>query len=160
MPVASAAAVLAVALSGLVVGAHGARPGDPLWAVSKVLYQERAASVEAAVDVEVKLQKAKQAMVEGRTDEARKELEAADSGLGGVRAEEGKEVLAGQQEDLSAKLKDAQPGQPVNDPTTSSSSTSPSSSKPQPSSSSRVPSTPTPTPSPAPLSSDGTLTTR
>lgn len=159
VPVASAAAVLAVLLSGLVIGAHDARPGDPLWAMSKVLYQERAASVEAAVDVETKLKKARGAMAEGRTDDARNELDAVASGLDEVRSEEGKEALASQQQSLAAELESAPPGQPidVND-SAASPSTSPSSSKVRPS---RAVPTPTPTtpvpdsPSAPPQSSGG-----
>jgi len=161
VPVASAAAVLAVLLSGLVIGAHDAQPGDPLWAMSKVLYQERAASVEAAVDVETKLKKAREAMAEGRTEDARNELDAIASGLDEVRSEEGKEALVSQQQFLAAKLESAPPGQPidVND-TAASPSVSPSSSKvkpPRPSSSVPTPTTTTPVPDPpsAPPQSSG-----
>lgn len=159
VPVASAAAVLAVMLSGLVIGAHDARPGDPLWAVSKVLYQERAASVEAAVDVQTKLQKARQAMADGRTDDARKELDAAGSGLTGVRSDEGKDTLASQQQDLATKLSSAPAGQPINvtDPAGGASSGTPSPSKDKPPSSSAVPTPAAPPARPAtPQSSGGT----
>lgn len=157
VPVAGAAAVLAVLLSGLVIGAHDARPGDPLWAMSKVLYQERAVSVEAAVQVETKLKKARSALSEGRTEDARKELAEVGPELAAVRSEEGKEVLASEAEFLAAKLATAAPGVPI-DPIDASLEPSLSRSRP-PLPSSAVPdpssTVPVPPPTAPPQSSPG-----
>ena len=55
IPLAGAAAALTITISGVAFGAHDAEPGDALWTVSKVLYSERAASVEKKVEVESRL---------------------------------------------------------------------------------------------------------
>jgi hypothetical protein len=113
--------------------------------------------VEAAVDVQTKLQKARQAMADGRTDDARKDLDAAGSGLTGVRSDEGKDTLASQQQDLATKLSSAPAGQPINvaDPAGGASSGTPSPSKDKPPSSSAVPTPAAPPARPATPQSSG-----
>ncbi len=113
IPLAGAAAALTIMMSGVAMGAHGAEPGDALWTVSKVLYSERAASVEKKVEVEDRLQKVKTALTEGRTDDAKRELDAAGTDLTVVRTEEGKEDLAEQQAFLATKLEETPPGTAV-----------------------------------------------
>ena len=61
-PVAAAAALIVLACGGVSVGSYSAEPDDALWPVSKVLYSERAESVEAAVRVEDHIAQAKQAL--------------------------------------------------------------------------------------------------
>jgi Anti-sigma-D factor RsdA to sigma factor binding region len=114
IPLAGAAAALTIMVSGVALGAHGAKPGDPLWNVSKVLYSDRATSVEKKVEVESRLDKVKTALTQGRTDDARKELAAAGTDLTVVRSEEGKETLAEQQAFLTEKVEQTPPGTAVN----------------------------------------------
>jgi hypothetical protein len=92
IPLAGAAAALVVAISGVAFGAKDAQPGDALWSVSKVLYTERAHSVEAAAQVKGSLAKAQSALASGHTSEAVKELAEAQTGLPAVRDQEGREV--------------------------------------------------------------------
>ncbi|HZE65055.1 MAG TPA: hypothetical protein VE081_00395, partial [Sporichthyaceae bacterium] len=74
MPVAAAAAVAIMALSGVAVAAGNAQPGDPLWGVSTVVNGDRARSVEAAYRVNTALATAQQALSEGRVADARTAL--------------------------------------------------------------------------------------
>ncbi|MBO0848610.1 MAG: hypothetical protein J2P20_04050, partial [Pseudonocardia sp.] len=74
VPVAAAAAVVVMALSGVAIGASNAQPGDPLWGVSTLLNGNRAKSVEAAYKVNLALTTAQQALAEGHPEEARAAL--------------------------------------------------------------------------------------
>lgn len=74
MPVATAAALVAVALSGVTLAAGQAQPGDPLWGVATVIDGDRAASVEAAYQVDTALADARTALVQGRVTDARATL--------------------------------------------------------------------------------------
>ncbi|HYZ09719.1 MAG TPA: anti-sigma-D factor RsdA, partial [Pseudonocardiaceae bacterium] len=55
VPFAAAAAVLVIAFSGLGVGARAAEPGDPLFALTQVLYSEYAESKEAEFEAREQL---------------------------------------------------------------------------------------------------------
>jgi hypothetical protein len=112
-PVAAAAAVVVLALGGLSLGSYNAQPNDTLWAVSKVLYSERAQSVEAAARVEQRITNAKQALVAGKPVVAAQELAQAQADLAGVRPEEGRTELAQVQEFLVAKAAETPPGTPT-----------------------------------------------
>ncbi|MGM1060991.1 anti-sigma-D factor RsdA [Saccharothrix sp. Mg75] len=70
IPLASAAAVLAIAFTGMSLVARDAQPGDTLWGLTRVLYSDHARSVEAAVTVKGDLGRATAALREGRYDEA------------------------------------------------------------------------------------------
>ncbi|WP_018347832.1 hypothetical protein [Longispora albida] len=80
---AAAAAVLAAGISG-VAAAGSARPGDTLWPVTKLVYSDRAASVQAEIATERALRRAETAAAEGRTAEAAEHLATADEQLGRV----------------------------------------------------------------------------
>ncbi|MHA6792780.1 anti-sigma-D factor RsdA [Pseudonocardia bannensis] len=176
VPLAGAAALIVFAFTGVSVGAHSAQPGDALWGVSKVLYSERAESVEAAATVQVKLEKVRTALAAGKTEEAATELAAAEPLLTNVRPEEGAPQLSEQQQFLAAKLSETPANTPT-DPeaplrsgtpapestspdtpagsTPPESSTVPGTSSPVPTSDPQVPVAPGPsttTPSPAPQS--------
>lgn len=112
-PVAAAAAVIVLAMGGVSVGSYAAKPGDALWEVSKVLYSERAKSVEAAVRVEGLIDNAKRALLSGEPVRASEELQKAATDIAAVRSEDGKETLAEVQTFLAAKADETQPGQPV-----------------------------------------------
>lgn len=112
-PLAAAAAMIVFTVGGVSVGASDARPGDTLWGVSRVLYSERAESVEAAERVESRINEAKDALTRGEPEVAAAALAAAEEDLVVVRAEEGLAELAEVQSFLEAKAAETPPGQPV-----------------------------------------------
>lgn len=108
-PLAGAAALIVVAVFGVSLTAEAAQPGDALWGVSKVLYSERAESVEAAAGVQTRLERARVAMENGQTELAAQELEAAQAELPAVRAEEGHSELIAQRQALAVVLEETDP---------------------------------------------------
>ncbi|MFC4853321.1 hypothetical protein [Actinophytocola glycyrrhizae] len=108
VPVAAAAAVLAIMFAGVGLAARDAQPGDTLWALSKVLYAERARSVEAAQTVKQDLAQARAALTEGNLAMAKSKLEEANAALPTVTREDGKDELQAQHASLMARL----PGNP------------------------------------------------
>lgn len=112
-PLAAAAAMIVFTVGGVSVGAADARPGDTLWGVSRVLYSERAESVEAAERVEIRINEAKDALTRGEPEIAAQALAAAEEDLVGVRAEEGLAELAEVQSFLEAKAAETPQGQPI-----------------------------------------------
>jgi len=112
-PVAAAAAFLVLTLGGVSVTSHSAEPGDVLWPVSRVLFSERAESVEAAARVEDHIDRAKQALVSGKPTMAERELEQAHVDLAAVRPEEGQVELADVQDFLLAKAQETPEGVPA-----------------------------------------------
>jgi hypothetical protein len=112
-PVAAAAAFLVLAIGGLSVTSYNAQPDDMLWGVSKVLYSERAESVEAAARVEERIASAKKALVAGQPVLAAEELARAEADLAAVRPQEGQSELAEAQDFLEAKAAETPPGQSV-----------------------------------------------
>lgn len=112
-PLAAAAAMVVFTIGGVSVGAADARPGDTLWGVSRVLYSERAESVEAAERVEVRIDEAKEALTRGEPEVAAQALAAAEEDLVDVREEEGLAELAEVQSFLEAKAAETPQGQPI-----------------------------------------------
>ena len=112
-PIAAAAAFLVLTLGGVSVGSNSAEPGDVLWPVSKVVFPERAQSVEAAVRAEEHIDKAKQALVAGQPAVAAEELARAEAELPTIRPEEGRVELADVQDFLMAKAKETPEGTPA-----------------------------------------------
>ncbi|WP_232663814.1 anti-sigma-D factor RsdA [Pseudonocardia sp. TRM90224] len=110
-PVAAAAAFVVLAMGGLSVGSYNAQPGDALWGVSKVLYSERADSVEAAARVQDRIDNAKKALLNGDPALAAQELAEAEEDLGAIRPEEGQEELSEVQDFLAAKADETEPGE-------------------------------------------------
>lgn len=104
-PLATAAAILVIAFIGLGLAARGAEPGDPLWGVSKVLYSDRAKSVEAKVTVTKKLDQARQALQSGNPVAAMIALEEAKQKLPVVAVEDGKQELASATDQLIAEAR-------------------------------------------------------
>ncbi|MHA6624575.1 anti-sigma-D factor RsdA [Pseudonocardia sichuanensis] len=111
VPVAAAAAFLVLVIGGVSVSSYNAQPEDALWGVSKVLYSERAESVEAASRVEDRIAAAKAALVAGQPVLAAQELARAQEDLAAVRPQEGQDGLAETQEFLQAKAAETPPGQ-------------------------------------------------
>ena len=71
---AAAAAILAAGSAGSVAAASTARPGDPLWGISKVIYADRAQSIEASEEAHAALTKARAAAARGDARSARRYL--------------------------------------------------------------------------------------
>ncbi|MGI5127446.1 anti-sigma-D factor RsdA [Pseudonocardia sp. CA-107938] len=112
-PVAAAAAFAVFAIGGVSVGSASAEPGDTLWGISKVLFSERADSIEAAARVEDRIDNAKRALASGQSLLAAQELKQAEADLAVVRPEEGKAELAEVQDFLAAKADETPPGEPT-----------------------------------------------
>jgi hypothetical protein len=103
-PLAAAAAVLVIAFTGIGLAARDAVPGNPLFGVTKVLYSDKAKSVEAAIAVRTKLEAASQALASGQVDEAQAAMFQAQEKLPVVAAEDGQDDLVAQYEQLIAQL--------------------------------------------------------
>jgi hypothetical protein len=108
VPLAAAAAVLAIAFAGVGLAARDAQPGDTLWALTKVLYADHARSVEAAEAVKADLREARAALTNGDIDEAKSKLEDAHATLPTVLPNDGKTDLEAEHASLLAQL----PGNP------------------------------------------------
>jgi hypothetical protein len=113
VPVAAAAAFIVLAIGGVSVTSYNAQPDDALWGVSKVLYSERAESVEAAARVEERIDAAKAALAAGQPVLAAKELAQAQRDLETVRPQEGQSDLAEAQDFLRAKAAETPEGKKV-----------------------------------------------
>jgi hypothetical protein len=122
VPIAAAAAVLAIAFAGVGLAARDAQPGDTLWALTKVLYAEHARSVEAASEVREDLREAEAALTDGRVAEAKSKLDDAHAALPTVSHEDGQADLEAQHASLLAQLPGNPNGEagppPAPDPTT------------------------------------------
>ncbi|VVJ24290.1 Uncharacterised protein [Amycolatopsis camponoti] len=115
VPVAVAAAVLAIAFTGTGLAARSAEPGDTLWGLAKVLYSDHTRSVEAAANAKVDLEKANLAIAGGNLDAAREALDAAQAALSQVSDEDNRDQLMEQHRQLAAQLQN--PEAPVQGPT-------------------------------------------
>ncbi len=113
VPLAAAAAIVVLSVGGVSIGASEARPGDTLWDVSRVLFSERAESVEAAERIEVRINEAKAALARGEPVVAAQALAAAEEDLVAVREEEGLVELAEVQSFLEAKAAETPPGRAI-----------------------------------------------
>jgi len=111
-PLAGAAALLVFAVAGVSIGAQDSRPGDPLWAVSKVLYEEHAESVEALVVVEMAKQKVKELLEAGDKAGAEAALAEGKNAARVVLAEDGQEGIVADLRGLEDKVEDTTPGVP------------------------------------------------
>jgi hypothetical protein len=110
VPFAAAAAVLAIAFSGVGLGARTAEPGDRLWSLTKVLYTEHARSVEAAVEVREQLKQADTALAEGRPEDAGAALQQVEQELAAVAPDEkGRAELLVKRNELRQSL-ESRPG--------------------------------------------------
>ena len=114
VPVAVAAAVLAIAFTGTGLAARTAEPGDTLWGLTKVLYADHARSVEAAATAKLDLEKANLALAGGNLDAARRALNDAQAALTQVSDEDNKNQLMEQHRQLAAQLEN--PTSPVTPP--------------------------------------------
>ncbi|MGI5504498.1 anti-sigma-D factor RsdA [Lentzea sp. CA-135723] len=141
IPLASAAAVLAIAFTGVSLVARDAQPGDTLWGLTRVLYSEHAKSIEAAAIINGDLDAARLALREGKVNEAREKLNKVEASLGSVSTADGKAQLEEKHKELEKQLG-------TDTSTAPTPSTPPSSTKPtKPSKPSSTPSTPSTEPS-------------
>jgi uncharacterized membrane protein YgcG len=113
MPVAAAAAVAVMALSGIAVAAGSAQPGDALWGVSTVIDANRAKSVEAAYRVDTALTTAQQALAQGRVADARAALASVQPQLNQVQDPERKTELSRKSENLVESADVSREGEPL-----------------------------------------------
>lgn len=111
-PVAAAAAAVGIALSGVALVAHDARPGDPLWGVTKVVYSDHAQSVAAAYQAQAELQLAERALAAGSPDAARTALNRVSDALLSVRDEARRAELTALYSSLTAQLVPPSPPRP------------------------------------------------
>ncbi|WP_086663888.1 anti-sigma-D factor RsdA [Lentzea kentuckyensis] len=155
IPLASAAAVLAIAFTGVSLVARDAQPGDTLWGLTRVLYSEHAKSIEAAAIVRDNLDSARLALREGKVTEAREKLDKVGASLESVSTADGKAQLEEKHKELEKELdtntatSPATTTPPVTKPSESSKpSTPPSSTSAEPSTT--QPSTPPSSDTPAP----------
>ncbi|MEV4317531.1 anti-sigma-D factor RsdA [Actinocrispum sp. NPDC049592] len=125
VPIAVAAAVVAIGFAGVGMLARDAQPGDALWGLSKVLYADHARSVEAAQSVRTDLNDAQTALQQGKIDEAKDALRAAGSALSAVSSEDGKDDLKAKHESLLEQLTSTAPFTPTVPPATQRSETTP-----------------------------------
>ncbi|WP_410630075.1 anti-sigma-D factor RsdA [Amycolatopsis sp. cmx-4-83] len=114
VPIAVAAAVLAIAFTGTGLAARSAEPGDTLWGLAKVLYSDHTRSVEAAANAKLDLEKANLAIAGGNLDAAREALDAAQAALSQVSDEDNRDQLMEQHRQLAAQLQN--PEAPVQGP--------------------------------------------
>jgi len=125
IPLASAAAVLAIAFTGVSLVARDARPGDALWGLTRVLYSDHARSIEAAVTVRTDLQTARAALRDGRYGDARDLLHRAGEALPAISADDGKDDLRQEHEWLVRELTSTTPPPSSNTPSSHTPSSSP-----------------------------------
>lgn len=158
IPLASAAAVLAIAFTGVSLVARDAQPGDALWGLTQVLYSEHAKSIEAAAIINTDLDAARLALREGKVNEAREKLDKVEASLGSVSTADGKAQLEEKHKELEKELDTntsvtpspstttsvPQPTPSSRPPTSSSVPTSqPTTTQPSPSATSETPPPPT-----------------
>lgn len=106
VPVASAAAVLMIAFTGVGVAARDALPGDMLWGVAQVLYTDHAQAVQAATSARENLRTAEALLEQGDREAAEAALRSAKEQMRQVDAEHGLEDLRAAHASLAARLEE------------------------------------------------------
>jgi hypothetical protein len=161
IPLASAAAVLAIAFTGVSLVARDAQPGDALWGLTRVLYSEHAKSIEAAAIINTDLDAARLALREGKVNEAREKLNKVGASLESVSTADGKQKLEEKHKELEKELDTNTSTPPTSTtpkptkPTRSSEPATPSSTQPSSEPTTTQPSTPPSSGTPAPPTSNG-----
>ncbi|SNR37387.1 Anti-sigma-D factor RsdA to sigma factor binding region [Haloechinothrix alba] len=164
VPVAAAATVLGIAFAGTGIAARDAQPGDALWGVTKVLYADKARSIEVASEVRHDFELARSAISKGELNQARSALDEAKVALDAIVLEEEREELSEQHEELMTQLDEDSDGgngstdEDDGDAAPAAAETSESSSSTASSTEQRS-STPVPTTSPEPTESSEPTTT-
>jgi hypothetical protein len=160
IPLASAAAILAIAFTGVSLVARDAQPGDPLWGLTRVLYSDHAQSIEAAVAVNTDLDAARAALREGKVNEAKEALEKAGVALPKVSADDGHVDLSQKHTELLEQVSTTEEttANATSDNTSSTKPTKTKTPKPSPSSTSSSPTTTTDPTTPAESSTTNSTT--
>lgn len=109
IPLATAAAVLVIAFTGVGLAARNASPGDVLWGVSQVLYTDHARVVQAASSARIELANANKAFLNGDRVAAEAALQRAQEQMRQVDAEHGLAELKSAQASLAAKVEGGDP---------------------------------------------------
>jgi hypothetical protein len=104
IPLATAAAVLVIAFTGVGLAARDASPGDILWGVAQVLYTDHARVVQAATSARIELANANAAFLLGDRVAAEAALKRAQEQMQQVDAEHGLAELKSAQASLAAKV--------------------------------------------------------
>lgn len=107
IPVATAAAVLMIAFTGVGLAARNALPGDMLWGVAQVLYTDHAREVQAATSARTELANANAAFLLGDRMAAEAALKRAQDQMHQVDAQHGLAELKAAQASLAAKVGNA-----------------------------------------------------
>jgi hypothetical protein len=94
--------VAALAVSGAAASGGTAQPGDPAWAITKVLFADRAESIMAAQVVSAGLERAQFLLSQGQPELAKQQLAAISASLQVVSEEDGHKQLSHQQQMLEA----------------------------------------------------------
>ena len=131
--VAATAAIVAAGSAGSVAAAATAHPGDTLWPISRVVYADRARSIEASEQAHASLEKARDAMERGDTEAAKRYLADAQEKLD-AQVREGSDEAEQLAEDLQTMTAipelQPEPGDPAyspgTDPSSGSTPTNPS----------------------------------
>lgn len=162
IPVAAAAAVLAITFSGTGIAARDAQPGDALWGLTKVLYADKARSVQAATDVRADFELARVAIARGQLEQAREALEDAKVALVAVDVEENKDELVAEHEQLMTQVDEVEepPAQPTTNAPPAELSTTTSTPPSETSTSSEPPVEPAPQPTTEPTSPPSSSTSQ
>ncbi|WP_243791677.1 anti-sigma-D factor RsdA [Saccharopolyspora gloriosae] len=145
VPVASAAAVLMIGFTGVGLAARDAMPGDMLWGVAQVLYNDHTRETMAATAAQSQLDQAEKQWKSGQRSDARASLDLARETMkdAGDRLAE----LQAQHKALREQFEGANPSDPSTSESTSSSHHVPTTTvEPPPPSNPQLPPTDLPTP--------------
>lgn len=157
-----AAAAMALALLGFGTAVHSAMPGQPLWGVSKVVFNERAASVESAAEAQTALEQADAAIANQELSRAKLLLDGADTRIDAVRPED-RGALEAERRRVSASLAPGAPLPPLAGPDATSAaadtSSAPTSTPPTPTTATATSEAPPPSSADGTPDTDGTPTT-
>ena len=102
--VAAVAATIGVGSIGSVAAASVAEPGSPLWPITKVVYEDRAKSVEARESSLSLLRRAQEAADHNDSDEAKRLLDTALKEADQVNDEDDKDKIEQQADEVRAQL--------------------------------------------------------
>jgi len=144
---AAAAAVVVATVGGVTVGAGSAHPGDPLFAVTTVLYAQQAQSRQAAADLHTVVAQLDTALAAGDTTVAAQQLAHLTALVGVVSAADGAPMARAQLGFLAAELAHTPPGTPT-DPSTPLPDGTPPPTGPTAAATPRYPAAPHPIPAP------------
>lgn len=113
VPLAAAAALVVLVGGGISVGAQDARPGDALFPITKVLYQDHARSAEAAATIAEANSRARALLEIGDVQGAAEAIAIAKQAAADVQPDDGRDQLLAETEFLEAKADETPQGTPA-----------------------------------------------